>query len=156
LTKGGSTRRGSWSSSTIGSASRPGRRRPSSFPCTDAKSIVHEYVRGWNAEDEASRRELIEATFAARGVYADPDGTIEGRDHLLADIAEFHERRPGARVELRSAIDEFGGWFRFAWAVVDPTGDVLRHGEDFGQVGDDGRITMIVGFFGPLVGDVLD
>jgi hypothetical protein len=131
-------------------ASRRGSRRPSRFANTDPKAVVEAYVRAWNEDDEAARRELIETTFAADGIYTDPDGTIEGRDHLLADIAEFHERRPGARIELRSGIDEFGGWFRFAWAVVDASGDVLRAGEDFGRVGDDGRLTTVVGFFGPL------
>ena len=112
--------------------------------------MIEAWVRAWNELDADVRRELLEATFAADGVYVDPDSRLDGRDAVLADIAGFHERRPGARIELRSGVDAFGGWFRFGWAVVDTGGEVLRDGEDFGRFDGDGRIATIVGFFGAL------
>ena len=38
-----------------------------------ARSVA-EFVAAWNATDEARRRALLEASFAADGTYADPGG----------------------------------------------------------------------------------
>lgn len=110
--------------------------------------MVETYVRAWHERDEATRRSLLEASWAEDGVYTDPNATIEGRDALVAGIGEFHEQRPDVHIEVRSPVDAFGSHFRFVWATVDGSGEVLREGIDFGQLDDDGRIVQIAGFFG--------
>ncbi len=110
--------------------------------------MVSTYVRAWHERDEAPRRRLLEQSWAEAGVYADPNSTIEGRDALVEAIADFHKNRPDVRIEVRSRIDAFGRHFRFVWATVDGSGEVLREGIDVGQIDDDGRIVSILGFFG--------
>jgi hypothetical protein len=116
----------------------------------DTRSVIETYVRAWHEDDEAARRRLLEQSWAGGGVYADPRATVEGRDALVAHIAGFRQRLPGGRIELRSAVDEHGPFFRFARATLDASGNVLMEGVDFGELDGDGRIARIVGFFGPL------
>jgi hypothetical protein len=114
----------------------------------DTATVVETYVRAWHERDEAARRRLLEESWADDGVYTDPNATVEGRDALIEAIVTFHEQRPDVRIEVRSRVDAFGSQFRFAWATVDGAGTVLREGVDFGQLDGDGRIALIVGFFG--------
>lgn len=114
----------------------------------DTVEVVRTYVAAWHERDEVARRHLLEQTWADDGVYADPGGTIEGRAALIEAIADFHERRPDVRIELRSSVDGFGLHFRFLWATVDGDDRVLREGLDVGQLDEDGRIKSIIGFYG--------
>jgi hypothetical protein len=114
----------------------------------DTAELVSAYVRAWHERDQATRRRLLEETWADDGVYTDPGGTIEGREALIEAIVDFQERRPDVRIEVRSRVDAFGVHFRFVWATVDGAGEVLREGVDVGQLDDDGRIVSIIGFFG--------
>jgi hypothetical protein len=114
----------------------------------DTSAVVEIYVRAWHERDESSRRRLLEESWAANGIYTDPEETIVGRDALFEAIAAFHEQRPDGRIEVRSRIDEFGRYFRFVWATVDGSGAARREGVDFGQLDVEGRIASIVGFFG--------
>jgi hypothetical protein len=124
------------------------RREPSTVGAVDTGTVVEIYVRAWHERDEATRRELLEQSWADDGVYTDPGSTIEGRDALVVAIADFHAQRPDVRIEVRSRIDEFGPHFRFVWATVDAGGAVLREGIDVGRLDDDGRIASIIGFVG--------
>ena len=117
-------------------------------PQVDPAEVVSTYVRAWHERDEATRRALLDQSWAEDGTYADPEGRIEGREALIEAIADFHQSRPGIRIEVRSPIDGFGRHFRFVWATVDGDGGVLREGIDVGELDEDGRIRSIVGFFG--------
>ena len=114
----------------------------------DVAEVVRAYVRAWHEPDEAVRRELLEQSWAERGVYADPGSTISGREALVEAITDFRRRRPGACIEVRSAVDGFDRHFRFVWTVVDASGNVLNEGIDVGRLDDDGRIESIIGFIG--------
>jgi SnoaL-like domain len=114
----------------------------------DTATVVETYVQAWHERDEAARRRLLEESWAQDGVYTDPNRTIEGRDALVDAIATFHQQRPGVRIEVRSRIDDFGRQFRFLWATVDGSGQVLHEGVDFGQLDEQGRIALIAGFYG--------
>jgi hypothetical protein len=114
------------------------------------QEIVDAYGNAWSEPDEAARRKLLESAWADDGVYCDPTATVEGREALVAHIAGFGQQFPGARIEMRSGVDQHGPNFRFAWEMVDGSGASLLVGEDFGRLADDGRIASITGFFGPL------
>ena len=114
----------------------------------DTADVVSTYVRAWHESDEVARRDLLELSWAENGVYTDPSSTISGREALVEAISDFHQRRPGVRIEVRSAVDAFDRHFRFVWATVDASGTVLREGIDVGRIDDDGRIESIIGFIG--------
>jgi hypothetical protein len=114
----------------------------------DIATVVATYVQAWHEHDEPARRRLLEQSWADNGIYTDPATTIEGRDALVDAIAEFHERRPGVRIEVRGRIDAFGPNFRFVWATVDGAGAIGREGIDVGRLDRHGRIESIIGFYG--------
>lgn len=116
----------------------------------DLDAVVDTYADAWNEADEAARRRMLDTSWADDGVYVDPTARVEGRAALVAHVAGFHERFPGARIERRSRVDGYADNFRFAWAIVDAAGAALMEGVDFGRLADDGRIASITGFFGPL------
>jgi SnoaL-like domain len=115
----------------------------------DARSTVQAYVDAWNEPDEAARRELLHQSWAADGSYLDPLVRIEGREALVHHARKFADRWPEARVVITSGVDQHNGYVRFTWQVVSPDGEALREGTDFGELGEDGRLRRIVGFFGP-------
>jgi hypothetical protein len=115
-----------------------------------ASGIVASYAAAWDAHDEGERRALLERAWADDGVYCDPTALVEGREALIAHIGGFHERMPGARIESTTGVDAHGGHLRFGWRMLDPQGAIALEGIDFGELGDDGRLKRIVGFFGPF------
>ncbi|MGI8914751.1 MAG: nuclear transport factor 2 family protein [Chloroflexota bacterium] len=116
----------------------------------NSEETVLTYCEAWATIDPAARSALLERCWAAEGVYQDPQSRGEGRDGLLALIAGFHARRPGARILLTSGIDSHHGMVRFRWAMLGPDGEVMLEGFDIGELAEDGRLRRITGFFGPF------
>ena len=112
--------------------------------------VVTAYGAAWNETDEAARRKLLDHGWADDGVYSDPTATVTGREALVAHIAGFHQQFPGARIDQASGVDEHDGWLRFAWTMVGADGSTVMDGFDAGELGPDGRLRRIVGFFGPF------
>ena len=112
--------------------------------------VVSAYGAAWNEQDEAARRKLLEQAWADDGVYCDPTATVDGRDALVAHIGGFQTMLPGARIETSSGVDEHDGWLRFAWTMIGADGTPAMEGLDVGELGPDGRLRRIVGFFGPF------
>lgn len=116
----------------------------------DLQDAVATYGAAWNETDDGARRKLLDEAWADDGLYCDPLGRAEGRDALHAHIAGFRQQFAGARIDATSSADEHDGYFRFSWAIVDADGNTALEGFDVGHRGDDGRIDLIVGFFGPF------
>jgi hypothetical protein len=81
-------------------------------------------------------------------LYCDPVADGRGRDDLDSFIAGLHAQQPGARVELTSGIDQHHNQIRFARAFVAADGSRPIEGIDAGEIGPDGRISRIVGYWG--------
>lgn len=113
-------------------------------------ATIEKYARAWNEPDEALRRGLLDDAWSERGRYTDPAADVVGRDALVRHIVGFQQRFPGTRIELASGIDSHHHAVRFAWRMIGPDGAVTVEGMDFGELGADGRLERIVGFFGPF------
>jgi hypothetical protein len=115
----------------------------------DPAEAVATYGAAWNEPDASRRSELLERVWADGGTYLDPLGRADGRDALAAHIAGFQETMPGHTIDMVSGVDVHDDAFRFAWEMRNADGVALE-GMDYGELGPDGRITRIVGFFGPF------
>ena len=113
-----------------------------------AKSVT-QYMAAWNEPEAAARGAVLEKCWSDGGVYVDPRVSLTGRDALNAHIATVQAGRPGARLEFVSSIDIHHKVVRFLWRLVRPDGTGGDISIDFGEVGPDGRLLRIVGFFGP-------
>ena len=112
--------------------------------------IVGAYCSAWNEKDETARRSLLEKSWSEKGVYEDPSGVAPpGRAALHAHIGQFHQDYPGAKIVLTSKPDQHHGKIHFTWRMVAADGTVAIDGRDFGELDAAGRISHIVGFFGP-------
>ena len=116
---------------------------------TAITKIVTHYMAAWNEREAAARNTLLEACWSDGGIYVDPGVSLAGRDALNAHIATVQASRPGARVEFMSGIDIHHDVVRFLWRLIRPDGTGGDISIDFGEVGPDGRLLKIVGFFGP-------
>ena len=116
----------------------------------DLQRAVATYGEAWNEPDGEARRALLAEAWTDAGVYCDPMARAEGRAALDAHIAGLQQEYPGARIEMTSGADEHDGYFRFGWRMVGPDGSTFVEGFDVGHRADDGRIDLIVGFFGPF------
>jgi hypothetical protein len=111
---------------------------------------IDTYCRAWSEPDPDKRRELLQEVWGERATYTDPRADISGLEELVAHIGGILAGRPGARVVRTSAVDSHHGLARFAWRVVQADGAMLPEGIDFAEVSSDGKLSRIVGFFGPL------
>ena len=111
-------------------------------------AIVTQYMAAWNELDDTARRILLAQCWSNSGVYLDPNVSLAGRDALAAKIGEVLAGRPGARLEFMSGIDVHHNVVRFLWRLVRADGTCGDISIDFGEVGPDGRLVKIAGFFG--------
>lgn len=111
--------------------------------------VIADYGEAWNVTDAVAQLALLEKSFAAAGAYSDPgpSDVASSRDGLVTVIAQFQRLFPGATIDIASGIDAANGHFRYGWKVVQSSGTASITGEDEGEVGSDGLITRITGFF---------
>ena len=112
------------------------------------KKLVTQYMAAWNAREAAARGALLEQCWSDDGVYVDPNVSLIGREALGGHIATVQASRPGARLEFMSGIDVHHTMVRFLWRLVRADGTSGDTSIDFGEIGPDGRLVKIVGFFG--------
>ena len=119
-----------------------------------AQEAVDLYGAAWTEPDEAKRRALLEKAWAEDGVYTDPSAYVEGREALVKHIGGFLSGSGGSgpSIQIDSSVDlHHEKFLRFAWKMVGPDGQtVLSPGMDYGELDDEGRLKLIVGFFGPF------
>jgi len=114
-----------------------------------AAEIAEQYIAAWNETDDARRNALLAQCWADNGVYVDPNVEVTGRDALSRRIKEVQAGRPGARLEFMSGTDAHHNVLRFLWRLVRADGTCGDTSIDIGETGPDGRLTKIIGFFGP-------
>jgi hypothetical protein len=110
--------------------------------------IVTTYMAAWNEADVARRNALLEQCWAVGGVYVDPGVELAGRDALAQHISKMQAGRPGARLEFMSGVDLHHRVLRFLWRLVRADGTFGDTSIDYGEIGPDGRLFKMVGFFG--------
>ena len=113
------------------------------------EQVLLAYVAAWNEPDEGKRRTLLETSWAENGVYIDPTAQVSGREALVQHLGRLIERFADHRVLLTSGVDQHHNLLQFTWTRVGADGRSIRNGIDFGELGADGRISRITGFFGP-------
>jgi hypothetical protein len=108
------------------------------------------YCAAWNETDAIKRDALLRQVWADDATYTDPTVHLVGRRALVAHIDTVFARYPGSSIAMTSAVDAHHMVARFAWKKVLADGTSLPDGIDFAEIGPDGKLTRIVGFFGPL------
>lgn len=117
----------------------------------DIADLVDTYCAAWNDTDPTRRLPLLRSVWGRNATYTDPTVLLTGAEELSDHIGRVLVRFPDTRILRTSAVDCHHDVFRFAFRRAAPDGQTLRDGLDFGEIGADGRLRRIVGFFGQLV-----
>jgi hypothetical protein len=117
---------------------------------TDLEGLVDAYCSAWFDRDPERRRRLLFQTVEQDVTYVDPMVHIVGIELLAMHINRTVEARPGFWLERTSLVDSHHDFIRFSW--VQRRGDDFRGTDcvDICRVTSNGKLSLIVGFFGPL------
>lgn len=114
----------------------------------EIKPVIQDYVLAWNSSDSTKRIALMTKVLAENCIYIDshlPE-TITNRKLYCQFINRFCEKFPELNLNLVSAPDSHHGYFRFAWQMLKPNGDLFTQGSFFGEINEQDQITKLVGF----------
>ena len=108
------------------------------------------YASAWSEIDPGQRMAILEKVLTSDCTYTDPRVHAANPSELSDHIGRILPTRPGAHVLRTSAVDMHHGKARFAWHMVNADGTALPAGLDIVEFDEEGRLRMILGFFGPL------
>jgi hypothetical protein len=108
-------------------------------------------LAAWNETEPAAVRGHLERALAPDVHFVDPSIDVTGIDGFEANVHEVHGRLPGATYSRTSGVDTHHQLYRYAWAIHQ-NGKLVLPGFDVAEVDDSGRVTRVLGFFGPLPG----
>ena len=111
---------------------------------------IDTYLDAYGEADADRRMQLIERVWATDGRLLDPP--LDGQGH--AGISELttvvHAHYPGHTFRRTTAVDAHHDVARYGWELVGPDGTVAVAGLDVVELGADGKIIRVLGFFGDL------
>ncbi len=119
-------------------------------PTTTLDVMVDTHLRAYCEPDPGTRADLLAAVWAPTGTLIDPPFDGEGLDAIAAMVDVVLTHYAGHTFRRTTAIDAHHTFGRYGWELVGPDGEVAVTGTDIVEIDDDGRLTRIVGFFGPL------
>ena len=120
-------------------------------PTTDSVAVlVDAHLAAFSAPDDATRRALVQQAWAPTGHFADPLFAATGHDEIDALAASVPGLYPEHVFTRTSGIDVHHGDARYAFAFTAPDGTVVVDGIEVAQVGVEGRLVRVIGFFGPV------
>jgi len=119
-------------------------------PTTTLDVMVDTHLRAYCEPDPARRAELLASVWSPSGTLIDPPFDGDGIDAIAAMVDVVLTHYAGHTFRRTTAIDAHHTFGRYGWELVGPDGAVAVAGTDIVEIDDDGRLTRIVGFFGPL------
>ncbi len=117
---------------------------------TDLTQLIDTHLTAWTEPDAGRRAALVARVWAEDGRLIDPPFVGEGHAGIAEMGGMLQQQFPGHRFRRASEVDAHHDSLRFAWELVGPDGAVALSGIDVGELGEDGRLRRITGFFGEL------
>ena len=113
---------------------------------SNVTALIEGYVGAWSEHDPEVRKKLLETVWNVNGTYTDPLSVATNRDQLDAIIGHFLKTNRGAKFTLKGNVDTHHDHIRFYW-IAHLTNGAELPGMDYGEIGVDGKLLKIVGFF---------
>lgn len=111
---------------------------------------LNHMLNAWNERDPGKVRAHLDLALAEDVRFSDPNIEVHGIDQFEQMIHEFRREHPNAVCSRTSDIDMHHRLCRYHWAIHD--GDqLLLPGFDVVETEESGRVSLVLGFFGPLV-----
>ncbi len=106
-------------------------------------------LAAWNEHDPAKVRSHLDKALAPDVEFIDPSVETHGIDEFEANVHEVQANIPGATYTRTSGVDSHHRIHRYSWQIS-RDGEVLLPGFDVTEVDEHGKVTRVLGFFGPL------
>jgi hypothetical protein len=116
---------------------------------SEVRAAVDTYIRAASERDAQTRARMLQECFAEDGRLISLNREIRGRAALVQEVEKFLSDPSVLGVRVASAIDIGETTFRFRSVVERRDGRNLEF-LDTGQVDENGRISLILTFAGPL------
>jgi SnoaL-like domain len=120
---------------------------------SDVHATIDAYLEGLTQTDAARRAELIRTAWADDGRFVDPLFDVQGHAALDELAQGVIAQYPGHTFRRTSGVDAHHNLARYTFEFVAPDGAIVITGTDVGELGDDGRLRAITGFFGDVPAD---
>lgn len=117
---------------------------------SDLTHLIDSYLAAYSEPDPAHREELVAQAWSDDGRLVDPPMQAAGHAEIHALAVAVQQQFPGTRFRRAPAVQEHHGFARYRWELVDEQDGVALTGMDVAEVGPDGRLARVVGFFGDL------
>lgn len=117
------------------------------------ETLLAAYERMINETDEQRQHAAAEEALAEDFQFVGPRlGEVTGRTAMVEAVKRLREQAPSETMRIRrtTAVDEHNGWLRFGWEFLDGDGNVLAQGMEVARVSPDGKLRLVVPFFGDL------
>ena len=108
------------------------------------------YCKAWGKPDHETRRSILDSVMESSARYTDPKVDFICVAELSNHIGQVHLKWPGAKIIRTSELDFHHNVARFAWQLVVADGAIAVEGIDFVEFSTMGKISRIIGFFGPM------
>ena len=119
---------------------------------TTTASTITDTIDRWldvyTEADPAARHTGIERLWDPQGRLIEPPLEVAGHDGIDQLAQGLQAQYAGNTFRRSTEIDEHHGSARYGWEMVAADGSVTAAGQDVVHVGDDGKLLMVVGFFG--------
>ena len=106
-------------------------------------------MAAWNEREPERVRGHLEKALHPEVHFVDPSANTRGIDEFEANVHEVHARIPGAEYKRSSGVDGHNDLYRYHWEIR-RNGELVMPGFDVTEVDAEGRVTRVVGFFGPI------
>ena len=103
----------------------------------------------WNERDLTRVREHLDAALAADVVFIDPTIETRGIEEFEKNVRDFRAKYPAAILRRSSVVDSHHNLHRYSWEIV-INSQVFLIGFDVTETNAEGKVTRVLGFFGPL------
>jgi hypothetical protein len=115
---------------------------------SDLTATIDTYLDAYGEPDASRRAELIERAWAADGHLIDPPLDAKGPSAIDAMATAVQGQFPGHSFRRSTGVDAHHNFARYGWQLVAADGSVTLAGTDVVEVGDDGKLLRVTGFFG--------
>lgn len=120
------------------------------MPAGPREAVIDAYISAWGVMDSTERLVRLESCYASDATYCDPTVSVSGRaalsEHIERTLAAFRDMT----LVRTTRVNAHGSFARFGWQMRGADGKNLPECLDVVEFGADGRITRVIGFFGPL------
>lgn len=106
-------------------------------------------LAAWNERNPEKIRSHLDQALAPDIHFVDPSIVTHGIDEFERNVREFRQRLSEAICSRASGVDSHHDLYRYDWEIHQ-NGDLLLSGFDVAEADDQGRVTKVMGFFGPL------